>query len=261
MPTARSLKAVGGSGRIWVLGLGAYASRRLPVGVADRMGRLDAVFTTVREPASLWLPHELGQVELIRLDGEYTNLEDRLDNYLRIAERVLARARAGGNVAYVTYGSPVVFDRVVSMIAKASRDESLDCRVIPAASSVDALLAFIGEDMAPGLQICEARWLVKAKVRIDPSLATLLFQPGVFATDGVARGTAEELAALAELSGYLRAFYAHDHPALFVRAPFSVMDHGYLGRRTVGALERGSLDDLRDTSLYLRAVAAPKGGR
>jgi hypothetical protein len=252
---------VGGSGRIWVLGLGAYTSRRLPVGAADRMGRLDAVFTTVREPASLWLPHELGEVELIRLEGEYTNLEDRLDNYRRIAERVLTRARAGGNVAYVTYGSPVVFDRVVSIIATTSRDEGLDCRVIPATSSVDALLAFIGEDMAPGVLICEARWLVKAKVRIDPSLATLLFQPGVFATDGVARGTAEELAALSELSEYLGAFYTDDHPALFVRAPFNLMDAGYLARRTVGALAAGSPDDLKDTSLYLPAAAVPPGGR
>jgi hypothetical protein len=116
------------------------------------------------------------------------------------------------------------------------------------------------EDMAPGLQICEARGLVKAKVRIDPSLATLLFQPGVFATDGVARGTAEELA-VAELSEYLSDFYTDDHPALFVRAPFSVMDAGYLARRTFGALERRSPDDLRDTSLCLPAVAARKGGR
>ena len=194
-------------------------------------------------------------------ESEYTNLDDRLDNYLRIAERVLARAQEGGNVAYVTYGSPVVFDRVVSIIAGTSRDEGLDCRVIPAASSIDALLAFIGEDMAPGLQICEARWLVKAKVRIDPSLAALLFQPGVFATDGVARGTADELASLAELREYLGAFYPEDHPALFVRAPFSVMDPGYLARRTIGALERGSTDDLRDTSLYLPAQAAGKFGR
>jgi hypothetical protein len=252
---------VGGSGRIWVLGLGAYGSRRLPVGVADRMGRLDAVFTTVREPASLWLPHEFREVELIRPESEYTNLDDRLDNYLRIAERVLARARAGGKVAYVTYSSPVVFDRVVSIIAGTSLDEGLDCRVIPATSSVDALLAFIGEDMAPGLQICEARWLVKAEVRIDPSLAALLFQPGVFATDGVARGTADELAALTELREYLGAFYPPDHPALFVRAPFSVMDPGYLARRSVGALETGSPDDLKDTSLYLPAKASVKGGR
>jgi hypothetical protein len=259
MLIAGSRDAVRGNGQIWVLGLGAYGSRRLPVGVADRMGQLDAVFTIVREPPSLWLPHELSEVEVIRLDGEFTNRRDRLDNYLRIAGRVLSRARLGGNVAYFTYGSPVVFDSVVSMITRSSRDEGIDCRVIPATSSVDALLAFIGEDMAPGLQICEARWLVKAKVRVDPSLATLLFQPGVFATKGIAGGTADELAALAELREYLRAFYSHDHPALFVRAPFSVIDAGYVARRTLETLEQGSTDDLKDTSLYLPAAAGVKG--
>jgi hypothetical protein len=252
---------VSGTGRIWILGLGAYGSRHLPVGVADRMGRLDVVFTTVREPVSLWLPHELSDVELIRLDGEYINLEDRLDNYLRIASRVLAPARAGRKVAYFTYGSPVIFDRVVSTIARTSRDEGLDCQVVPATSSIDALLAFIGEDMAPGLQICEARWLVKARVRIDPSLATLLFQPSVFATDGVARGTADELATLAELREYLSVFYPQDHPALFVRAPLSVMDAGYIARRTVCALEKGSPKDLKDTSLYLPAAVTMKWER
>ncbi len=171
-----------------------YGSRHLPVGVADRMGRLDLVFTTIREPASLWLPHELRDVELVRLHEEYTNRDDRLDNYRRIAAKVVARARSGAQVAYFTYGSPVVFDRVVSIIAEESRSKSIDCRVIPAASSVDALLAFIGSDMAPGLQICEARWLVTQKVRLDPSLAALLFQPGLFMTDGMASGTAEELA-------------------------------------------------------------------
>jgi hypothetical protein len=260
MPIAGGREAVRGKGQIWVLGVGAYGSRRLPVGVADRMGQLDAVFTIIREPRSLWLPHELGEVEVIRLDGEFTNRRNRLDNYLRIAGRVLDRARVGGNVAYFTYGSPVVFDSVVSIIASSSRDERIDCRVIPATSSIDALLAFIGEDIAPGLQICEARWLVRAKVRINPLLATLLFQPGVFATDGIAHGTADELAALAELREYLRAFYSHDHPVLFVRAPFSVIDAGYLARRTLDALEQGSPDDLKDTSLYLPAAAGVKGG-
>jgi hypothetical protein len=223
------------------------------------MDALDHVFTTIREPASLWLPHELREVELVRLDREYVNRQDRLDNYLRIAERVVAAARAGDRVAYFTYGSPVAFDRVVSLIVERSRAEAIDCRVLPATSSVDALLAFLGLDLAPGLQICEARWLVKRSVRLDPSLAALLFQPGLFMTDGIAEGSVEELAALAELRNYLAAFYPADHPALFVRAPFNVMDEGYLARRTVGTLERGSPEDLRDTSLYLPAIGAIAG--
>jgi Tetrapyrrole (Corrin/Porphyrin) Methylases len=242
-------------GEIWILGTGAYAPRHLPVGVASRIGRLDRVFTTIREPAALWMPLELRDVELVRLHGEYTNRVDRLDNYRRIAERVLAAARAGDRLAYFTYGSPVAFDRVVSLVVEDSRAEAIDCRVLPATSSVDALLAFLSRDMAPGLQICEARWLVQHGVRLDPSLAALLFQPGLFMTDGLAEGSVAELAALADLRDYLGAFYPPDHPALFVRAPLSVMDEGYVARRTVGALERGSVEDLRNTSLYLPAAA------
>jgi len=125
-------------GQIWILGLGAFGSRHLPTGVASRLGGLTRVFTTIREPASLWLPHELRGVDVVKLDREYVNRRDRLDNYLRIAERVVAAARAGDRVAYFTYGSPVAFDRVVSLVAERSRAEGIDCRVLPATSSVDA---------------------------------------------------------------------------------------------------------------------------
>jgi hypothetical protein len=245
---------VGTKGQIWILGLGAYGARCLPTGVASRMEGVACVFTTIREPASLWMPHELRDIELVRLHGEYTNRSDRLDNYKRISERVVASARADGRVAYFTYGSPVAFDRVVSLIVEQSRAEGVECQVLPATSSVDALLAYLGLDMAPGLQICEARWLVKRSVRLDPSLAALLFQPGLFMTDGIPDGSLEEMAALSELRNYLAQFYPPDHPALFVRAPFTVLDEGYLARRSVRALEHGSLEDLRDSSLYLPPI-------
>ena len=156
---------MGAKGEIWILGVGAYAPRHLPVGVSSRMGRLDRVFTTIREPAALWMPYELRDVDLVRLHGEYTNRLDRLDNYRRIAQRVLAAARSGDRLAYFTYGSPVAFDRVVSLLVEGGRAEAIDCRVLPATSSIDALLAFLGLDMAPGVQVCEARWLVQHGVR------------------------------------------------------------------------------------------------
>ena len=87
-------------------------------------------------------------------------------------------------------------------------------------------------------------------------MAALLFQPGFYATDGIPDGSIEDLAALGGLREYLSQFYPAHHPALFVRAPFGLLDEGYLARRRLDELEMGSVDDLRDTSLYLPAVAA-----
>ena len=242
-------------GHVWVMGAGAFTSRRLPVGLADRLAKLKAVFTIIREPLGIWLPVELRGIQVVRLADEFTNFTDRIDNYQRVARRVVEAARDGSEVMYITYGSPVIFDRVLSFIRNMCFEANLLCTVIPATSSVDALLAFVGEDMAPGLQICEARWLVRNSIRLDPRLAVLLFQVGVYWTDGLVQPTEIQTSHLVSLKEYLLKVFPAKHPAVFVRAPFTMADEGYANCRSLDELDSGVPQDLMGTSLYLPALS------
>src|SRR5262249_22326406 len=114
-------------GHVWVMGAGAFTSRRLPVGLADRLAKLKAGFTIIREPLGIWLPVELRGIQVVRLADEFTNFTDRIDNYQRVARRVVEAARDGSEVMYITYGSPVIFDRVLSFIRNMCFEANLLC--------------------------------------------------------------------------------------------------------------------------------------
>lgn len=241
---------------MWILGAGAFASGRLPLGLSHRLSNIETVFTIIREPINTWLPVELRRtLNVVCLVSEFSNFGDRLDNYKRIAQKVVDAATSGKDVVYLTYGSPVVFDRVTGLIQLECTKTNLPCTLVPSTSSVDALLAYIGEDMAPGLQICEARWLVQRAIQLDPRLSVLLFQIGVFWTDGIVQETDLNTTHLSALQEYLLKYFPIGHPALFVRAPFTLLDEGYFNCRPLERLVDGVSQDLSDTSLYLPSIS------
>lgn len=243
-------------GPIWILGTGAFAPRVLPPLLCEKLSGVSTVFSHIVEDRMTWLPDPLIRAEFVSMAGEYTNVGNRFDNYSRVAHAILAAALAPAEVAYFTYGSPVVYDRVAGLIRELSIRHRIDCHVIPATSSVDSVLAFLGEDMAPGLQICEARWLVANKIQLDPHLSSLLFQVGVFWTDGIAQPADMSPDKLGPLQDYLLTQYPSFNPAIFVRAPLYFGDPGYArGTYLSELMQRGSASDLAGTSLYLPSVS------
>jgi hypothetical protein len=57
-----------------------------------------------------------------------------------VAKEVCLELKKGRNVAYVTYGHPMIFSDGFNVI-KRCRAQGYECRVLPAVSSVDAILA------------------------------------------------------------------------------------------------------------------------
>jgi hypothetical protein len=239
-------------GPIWIFGTGAFASERLHSSLAAKLYGVATVYSHIEEDRSTWLPEQLRKVKFVSLAGEETNLQHRFDNYSRKANAVLAGALAPAEVVYFTTGSPVVYDRVVGLIRELATSHGITCHVIPATSCVDPVLAFLGQDMAPGLQICEARWLVKNNVRLDAHLNVLLVQVGAFWTDGIPQPQEFSLDKLLPLQEYLLTQYPPSSPALFVRAPLYFGEPGYARGTFIGELAQpGSRADLAGTSLFL----------
>jgi len=243
-----------------ILGTGTMLGGDLTVRFRDALTAAARIFTIVREPAGLWLPKDLATVELQSLNHLYSNAESRVDNYLRVGRYVVDAAAGGGTTALVTYGSPVVYDRVTSVVRNLCEANRILCRVIPAVSSIDSMMAVLGEDIAPGIQICEARWLVKSQIPMTASLQALLFQVGIAWTDGLARTDDATPDKLAELKHYLLRFYPPAHPAVFLRAPGFDGDAGYRRATPLARLDMGFVDDLLGTSLYLPAAGVSPGG-
>jgi hypothetical protein len=244
-------------GSVVVLGTGTILGQDYTRRFEQELLGATKILTNIIEPAERWLPQSVRQREVECVRGLYSNPLQRIDNYARVAGHVVAAAREGGGVAFVTYGSPVVYDRVVSMIRELCVQDGLLCRVIPAVNSIDSMMAMLGLDMAPGLQMCEARWLVQNRIRIEPRLATLLFQVGFFWTDGIPQPGDLQASHLALLGEYLLDFYPASHIGVFVRAPGFAGDSGYIRKEALGRIHLGTVEDLSDTSFYIPPTGGP----
>jgi len=240
-----------------LVGIGTRFRSQLTPAAVKAMRDSARIFTTISEPPTLWVPHDLDSGIITALQPLYRPDRPRQDNYHEAAAMVLAAARLSP-VAYVTYGHPLVFDRVSQLLMDQSTAAGMTCRVYAAPSSVDEVMAVVGQDYAPGLQIYEAYWLVRCRVAPDTKVSTILMQPQAFGTDRVPdRGTLST-AALEPLARYLGGFYPSHHPAIFVRAGIRDDDGGYVGPRTVDTLASGPLTDLLGTSLFIPPVGNPE---
>jgi len=124
-------------------------------------------------------------VTVVDLDaGAYRDGEFRPDMYRRMAERILRTAAdvAARPVVVAQPGSAVVVDTVTDLLLDLAPRRGRSVRVVPGVSSIEAVLALLGHDPADGLQVHLAQRLVLHRVRLDPTLATIVLQPGVYDT-------------------------------------------------------------------------------
>ena len=197
----------------------------------------------------------------------------RRSNYVDVTAHLHERARAVGQVAYLTQGHPLVLDSVASNLLRARDSSGIAVSVIPGISSIDTILADIGYEPARGLQIFDATTFVRLDATVNASAGLLLLQPGVFGSDR-ARTTAD--APAPDLSGLMDAlgrFYPRGHPVLLIRSATATMpkqefrtEIGELGRVPASALSASTLwvppvQDARPTGAGAALPAASRRRR
>jgi uncharacterized protein YabN with tetrapyrrole methylase and pyrophosphatase domain len=113
--------------------------------------------------------------------------------YERMAEAILAPARAGERVCAAFYGHPGVFVLPAGEAIRRARSEGIDARMLPGVSSLDCLFADLGVDpAAAGLQTYEASDFLRRRPALEPRAALVLWQVGVLeSVDGLATALLE----------------------------------------------------------------------
>jgi len=152
-------------------------------------------------------------------DVYYTGEEDG-QVYARLTRKILDEAKLAPGVAMVDDGHPLLFDDVNEQIVKRGRRMGLKVVVLPAVSSIDAMMVECGLLLNPvGIQMVEATTLVLHRQQINPVFDTLILQIGWFGTSLIVPIEGQTSERFVPLQKYLMKFFPRTHRVRILSAP------------------------------------------
>jgi uncharacterized protein YabN with tetrapyrrole methylase and pyrophosphatase domain len=184
----------------------------------------------------------------------------RTDNYDAVARRIIAALDTTDVVGYVTYGNPFIYDSVSQRLAQHAAAADVPLKVVPSVSSIDTLLCDLRVDLAPGVQILEASWLLAARIPLTVTAPVILVQLGTFGSFRAHYRNKEATGSLEALSEYLLSFYPSSHRAFLVRSGDRMKQSNVLDM-PLGDLAGANRDLFLGASMYIPAQRDPKLSR
>ncbi len=242
---------------LFIIGLGVNIPDHTTVEASRCMQACRRIYSIVQESPAIWLPEYVGpKPQVVNVMDMYRDGVLRTDNYERAAKTIIDALTETSPVGYVTYGNPLVYDSVAQSLVRYAVQAEIPFRVVAGLSSIDTLLCDLRVDMAPGLQIYEASWLVAAGIELRTDTAAILLQIGAFGSLLAHYHTLPEPASLSGLVSYLGQFYAHSHRCFLVRSS-SMRDRLSNVREVeIGNLCKLLTQDIQNASMYVPAVRA-----
>ena len=236
--------------QLFILGAGIQFPTHLTVETIEALSECKAVYSNLPQELLSLLPEGISD-KSVSLWPLYKDRRRRVENYQDVINKVLYETESVGSVAWLTRGHPVVFDSVTTALIRHGRSHKWAVRVKPAISSIDTTLAELAYEPAGGLMILEATGLVRRQVRLNPDMATLLFQPSAFNTE-FAHLTRESLEVnLAPLQEYLSQFFPSEHPCAFVFSPERASNEGRTTWVHLIDLAHTEVDAIAGSSLFV----------
>jgi tetratricopeptide (TPR) repeat protein len=129
-----------GRGRVLVCGLGVQPPGSLTVETARALLETDVAFNNVSDERSA----EFLAIFCPRIRPVMFRNEQDVD---RIIELLFEEASRGRTAAFATFGHPMVFGPLVERLLARAKESGVDCRLLSAYSSVDAMLRCGGEEL------------------------------------------------------------------------------------------------------------------
>jgi uncharacterized protein YabN with tetrapyrrole methylase and pyrophosphatase domain len=237
--------------------LGVSLPDHLTVETSHVLATCTRIFTLVREPPAVWLPSGAVDIPVINIFDMYAEGALRTDNYERVANHIIRALDETEVVGYVTYGNPFVYDSVSQHLARHAERLAIPFRVVAAISSIDTLLCDLRADMAPGIQIYEASWLVAAQIPLNVTAPAILVQLGTFGSFRAHYRDQQSIQPLTALSEYLCSLYPPSHGVVLVRSR-DRMQASEIRRMALAQLADLPQDGFLGASMYLPALRAPK---
>ena len=242
---------------LYVIGMGVKVPLHTTVEATQALARCERIYTIVQEPPDVWLPP--GRVKgasVVNLMSLYVEGALRSDNYARVAKTILSGLDDVATVGYVTYGNPLSYDSVAQTLARESENAAWRLEVIAGISSIDTILCDLRLDMAPGIQVYEASWLVASRTPLNAAAAVILLQLGHFGTVRAHYRQRRRAESLADLVTYLGAYYPESHTVMLVQSSSDTRP------ASVARVKLSELCNVREDqwaeSVYIPPVQAPQ---
>ena len=200
---------------IYIVGAGIRIPQHFTLEALDALSACQEIYAILHPSMEASLPLELA-AKIRSLWSFYKPGASRRQVYNSEISTVLDAAIQQKPVAYLTPGNPVIFDSVTHGILQGAQDRNLAVRVIPGISSIDSILVDLRRDIAPGLQIFDASFLIAKKIILRPDIPCLLMQLTAFCTNYVTVGYQPLAATYAPLREYLLSFYPGEHELMYI---------------------------------------------
>jgi hypothetical protein len=209
------------AGSLTVVGTGLQPGVHLTPHARAVLERADEVLYLVNDPVTTrWIE---GLNPNARSLGRYYQPgKDRGETYADMVEEILARVRAGRNVAVSFYGHPGVFVDPGHAAVSRAQAEGFRARMLPGISAEDYLFADLGIDPGgSGCQSYEATALLVYGYSVESSALLVLWQVGFLGQIATtAEPTRPPLRVLVE---YLERFYPSEHETILYEASFHAL--------------------------------------
>ena|ERR1700676_2487145 len=240
---------------LYVIGLGVMIPDHVTIQATRAMSQCAKLFSIVQESPRLWLPPDkLGQIEVINALQWYEEDRLRSENYERAARTIINALGGGMCAGYVTYGNPMAYDRVAQNLLQYAQEEGLVVQVVPGISSFDTILCDLRLDMAPGIQIFEASWMLACRIQPCIDVPVLLMQVGAFGSLRTHYTKRQNGSSLIDLVEYFCKMYPRSHQVSLIRST-GQEDHPAVVRDiSLGNLCEATAEDLSGASLYIPPV-------
>jgi uncharacterized protein YabN with tetrapyrrole methylase and pyrophosphatase domain len=244
---------------LFVIGLGVKIPDHTTLEAHQAISACKVIYSIVQEPPHVWMPLGLArEIPVVNLLTMYEENAVRKDNYDRASEAVFSTLHKTEPIGYVTYGNPLTYDSVAQNLLRLAQDHGTRVKVIAGISSIDTLLCDLRVDMAPGIQIYEATWMVAGEIAPRTDLPVILLQLGAFGSLRTHYRAVPLLSSLAGLISHLLHYYPPSHEVCLVRTADQRDFSSKVTRFNLGAIGETINAGVINGSMYVPALQEPR---
>ena len=220
---------------IKIVGLGPGSIESLTIGTLEILKHSKNIYLRTQKHPTVDYLKSIG-VEFKTYDDKYEEYNNFDDVYRSIAEDIIEKHEAYGDIVYGVPGHPLVAETSVKLLINLCEKRKINIEIMPAVSFIDAVIQSLKIDPIEGLKIIDA-FDIKNQV-LDKRVGLLITQ--VY-NEGIATDVKLELLE----------YYKDDMEIDFVRAA------GIKGLESVRKIKLYELDRQKDID-YLTSIYVPK---
>ena len=201
---------------LYLIGTGVGGGLQLTIEaqrILDKVGRAYALHL----PTPLRRHLRSLRVKTVDLSDRFADPRPLRDAYLDVTNFLLARVASERPVVVLTPGSPLFLNSIGRLLVLQGRRSGMQIRTIPGVSPLDALISYVGVDVAGfGLQVFTGHRLATTPTRLDPTIPLAVLELAGVGIVDTQTDAADQPARYAPLWGVLAAAYPPNHPATLV---------------------------------------------